>query len=93
MAALVGHIGREGQEELPQYGEHFFTANGSEDDDKHLAALLSVIGPQVYKLLANLVAPKKSSEKKYEEVVEVLKKHYDPQPSEIMRFHMWIRKI
>ena len=49
----------------------------------------------MYKLLANLVTPKKPGIKKYEEVVEVLKKHYDLQPSKIIqrfRFHMWIRK-
>ena len=41
------------------------------------------------------MAPKKPGEKKYEEVVAELKKHYDPQPSEIMqrfRFHTRIRK-
>ena len=100
MATLVGHIGPfvEGQEEWPQYAErveHFFKANGIDGDEKRLAAFLSLIGPQVYKLLANLVAPKKPGEKKYEEVVAELKKHYDPQPSEIMqrfRFHTRIRK-
>ena len=90
MAALVGHIGPfvEGQEEWSQYAErveHFFTANGIEGDDKCLAAFLLVIGPQVYKLWANLVAPKKPGEKKYEEVVEVPKRHYNPQPSKIMQ--------
>ena len=100
MATLVGHIGPfvEGQEEWPQYAErveHFFKANGIDGDEKRLAAFMSLIGPQVYKLLANLVAPKKPGEKKYEEVVAELKKHYDLQPSEIMqrfRFHTRIRK-
>ena len=101
MATLVGHIGPfvEGQEEWPQYTErveYFFTANGIEGDDNRLAAFLSIIGPQTYTLLANLVAPKKPGEKKYEEVVKELKKHYNLQPSEIMqqfRFHTRIRKL
>ena len=97
MATLVGHIGPfvGGQEEWPQYAErveHIFKANGIDGDEKRLAAFLSLIGPQVYKLLANLVAPQKPG---YEEVVAKLKKHYDPQPSEIMqrfRFHTRIIK-
>ena len=101
MATLVGHIGPfvEGQEEWPQYAErveHFFTANGIKRDDKCLAVFLSIIGPQMYTLLANLVAPKKPGEKKYEDVVKELKKHYNLQPSEIMqqfRFHTQIRKL
>ena len=78
----------EGQEEWPQYAErveHFFKANGIDGDEKKQASFLSIIGPQVYKLLANLVAPKKPGEKEYAELVEELKKHYDPQPSEIMQ--------
>ena len=68
MATLVGHIGPfvEGQEEWPQYAkrvEHFFKANGIDGDEKKQASFLSIIGPQVYKLLANLVAPKKLGEK------------------------------
>ena len=99
MATLVGHISPfvEGQEEWPQYAkkvEHFFKANGIDRDEKKQASFLSIIGPQVYKLLANLVAPKKPGEK-YAELVEELKKHYNPQPLEIMqrfRFHTRIRK-
>ena len=75
--------------------EHSFKANGIDGDEKRLAAVLLLIGPLVYKLLANLVAPKKPGEKKYEEVVAELKKYYNPQPSEIMQrfqFHMRIRK-
>ena len=100
MATTIGHIGPfvEGQEEWPQYAErieHFFKANEIAGEEKQLATFLSLIGPQTYKLLASLVAPSKPGEKKYAEVEEELKKHYDPQPSEIMqrfRFHTRVRK-
>ena len=75
--------------------EHFFKANGIDGDENKQASFLSIIWPQVYKLLANLVAPKKPGEKKYAELVEELKKYYDSQPSEIMQgfwFHTRIRK-
>ena len=88
----------EGQEEWPQYAERieqFFKANKIAGEEKQLATFLSLIGPQTYKLLASLVAPSKPGEKKYTEVVEELKNHYDPQLSEIMqrfRFHTRVRK-
>ena len=67
----------EGQEELSQYAEcieHFFKANNIVGEEKQLATFLLLIGPQAYKLLVSLVAPNKSGEKKYAEVVEELKK-------------------
>ena len=74
---------------------HYFVANDVDGAEKKRAVFLSLIGPRCYKLLASLVAPAKPGEKTLEELVAALKKHYDPQPSEILqrfRFHTRFRK-
>ena len=89
-AKLIGQVGEfvEGQEEWSQYAEridHYFVANDVDGAEKKRAMFLSLIGPRCYKLLASLVAPAKPGEKALEELVASLKKHYDPQPSEILQ--------
>ena len=69
--------------------EHFFLAN-EVGDDKKKSVLLSVCGAKSYKLMSNLLAPSKPGEKTFEELVTLLKNHYNPIPSEIaqsFRFH------
>ena len=59
------------------------------------AVFLSLIGPAKYKILRNLVSPKKPGEKTYDELVETLSKHFKPTPSEIVeryKFHSCFRK-
>ena len=85
-------------EEWQQYVErlgHFFTANGITETEKMRAVFLSLIGPATYKILRNLVSPKKPGEKTYDELVEALSKHFKPTPSEIVeryKFHSRFRK-
>ena len=55
----------------------FLTANAV-DDDKKVAVLLSVIGSKTYSLLRNLLEPEKPSSKTYNELVGILKRHYEP---------------
>ena len=74
---------------------HFFLANGIENADKKRAVFLSVVGPATYKTLRNLVSPAKPGDKTYDELVEVLAKHYKSTPSEIVehfKFHSRFRK-
>ncbi len=90
MAALFGRIDEfdEDKEDWSQYVErlgHFFTANGVEDDGKKRSILLSVMGASPYKLLRSLVAPSKPGDKPYLELVEAMKKHHNPVPSEIVQ--------
>ena len=81
------------KEEWSQYEErlsHFFLANGIDDAEKKRAVLLSVIGPVMYKVLRNLLALMKPSEKNYDELVATLSAHYSLPPSEIIqrfKFH------
>ena len=49
---------------------------------------LSVIGSKSYSLLRSLLAPDRPSEKSYDDLVTVLKKHFEPKPIVIAeRFH------
>ena len=76
------------KEEWPQYKEwltHFFQANDIDDTGNKRAALLSVVGPLMYKLLRNLLAPAKPGEEIYGELVATLSVHYSPPPSELIQ--------
>ena len=53
-----------------------------------LAVLLSVIGGKTYNLLRSLLGPAAPGDKSYEDIVKVLKEHFEPKPSVITeRFH------
>ena len=62
---------------------HYFTANDITDDGKKRAIFLSVCGPSTYGLIRSLVAPKTATDLSYTELVELVKKHYNPRPSAI----------
>ena len=44
-----------------------------------------MVGPVAYKLLCNLITPKKPAELSYEELVAAMSKHHNPTPSEIVQ--------
>ena len=70
--------------------DHFLVANNIVDGDKKRAFFLSVVGPKPYRKLTSLLSPEKPGEKSYHQLVEFLKKQYNPRPSEIMqrfKFH------
>ena len=100
MAALLGRIGEFDfkVENWKQYIErlgHFFDANGITDEGKQRSVLLSVVGPDTYKLLSSLIAPEKPRDKTFQDLVRVLGEHYNPEPSEIVqryKFHTRSRK-
>ena len=100
---LLGHIEEfdPAVEEWKQYVERleqFLQANditGADKAVKRRATFLSVIGRSAYNLLRSLLAPTKPTEKTYEQLVEVLTKHYSPAPTEVMqrfRFNSRARK-
>ena len=68
--------------------EQYFAANKIENADQQRAILLSVCGPATYRLIRNLVSPKKPTEFKIDELIDIVRKHHDPKPSAIVqRFH------
>ena len=90
MATLFGHINEFNpeKEDWIQYAErleHFFTANSIDEPNKKKAMLLTVIGPTAYRLMRSLVAPQKLDEKTFKELVDAMKDHYCPKPSEIVQ--------
>ena len=64
--------------------EQYFAANEITDNHKKRAILLSVCGAKTYKLIRNLVNPRKPTEKSFAELVTLVKNHLSPRPSLIM---------
>ena len=65
----------------------FFIANDVADAKK-VAVFLSVVGSKTYSLLRSLVAPALPQEKSFAELVETLRRHFEPKPVVIAeRFH------
>ena len=98
--ATIGRIEHFNQavESWDQYAEridHFFDANGITNTTKKRSTLLTAIGPTTYNLLSSLVAPQKATDKSYDDIVQLLKDHHSPAPSEIVqryRFHSRVRE-
>ena len=49
-------------------------------DEKKTATLLTAIGKSTFQVLRNLVAPAKVKDKTFDEIADVLLKHYEPKP-------------
>ena len=92
--ATLGHIGRfdPAEESILVYLEHvelFFAANGI-TDKKQVAVYLSVIGPKIYALLRDLLAPEKPQDKSVVALCETLRKRYKLKPVIIAEcFHFY----
>ena len=72
--------------------EHFLLANEIKDEQK-LHHLLALVGAQTFRLLTNLVAPKKPGELTYTEVKQKLTAHFKPKPITIAeRFRFYKRQ-
>ena len=65
--------------------EQFFAANGIDDGDRQRAILISVVGPATYRLMKSLISPEKPKDKTYQQLVLLLKNHFDPKPSEVVQ--------
>ena len=90
MASIIGSVSpfNETEDTWHAYAErldHFFLANEIDSEAKKRAVLLSSMGVKPYKLLSNLVAPRKAGECSYTEIVDVLKNHHNPCPSTIVQ--------
>ena len=60
-------------------------------EDKVVLTLLTVIGSKQYSLLRGLVSPELPKDKSYDDLVDLLKKHFDPEPIVIaQQFHFEI---
>ena len=99
MATKHGSIGEfdSSVEDWTSYTERlqqYFAANDVADG-KQRAVLLSVCGCQTYQLVKNLLAPERPADKTFQEIVLLMKNHYQPKPSIIVErfnFHSRYRK-
>ena len=64
---------------------HFGNMGEFDPKIERKAILLTVVGPAAYCLMRNLIVPKTVEEATYAELLEAMKKHHDPQPSEIVQ--------
>ena len=72
--------------------QYYFTVNDVQSEDKKHAILLSVCGPDTYKAIRSLIDIETLDKAKFEELVNILKSHYDPKPSFIaQRFKFYNR--
>ncbi|KAL3988098.1 5-hydroxytryptamine receptor 3 [Sarotherodon galilaeus] len=72
-------------DEYTEILEQFFAANGIDDAEKQRAILISVVGAATYSLMRNLLSPAKPKDKTFQELVLLMKNHFDPKPSEIVQ--------
>jgi len=56
----------------------FMKANKIDQDDMKTSVFISIMGEDNYETLKSLTVPHKPSTKKFEEVLAVLRKHFDP---------------
>ena len=72
--------------------QYYFIANEVKSDEKKRAILLSVCGPDTYKTIRGIVDAETLASTAYNELIEMLKSHYDPKPSFIVqRFKFYNR--
>ena len=89
MAVLIGAVGESDAENegWTQYAErlsHFFEANLIVDEEKKL--FLTMMGPSISLQTAQKFGePSKPGDKTYVELVETMKQHHNPTPSEIVQ--------
>lgn len=75
--------------------ELYFLANGITDGEKQKAILLTKIGAKSYILIRDLCSPAKPKEKNYDQLVEMMKNHLNPKPSETVerfKFNQAVQK-
>ena len=60
---------------------HFFAANGIENQEKQRSIFLVSVGAKTYKLIRSLVAPGDPTSHTFEELTKLAQDHYQPKPS------------
>ncbi len=76
------------KEEWSPYAErlnNYSLANDVDASDKKRAILLSVCGARTYQLIRSLVAPRKPAVLEFSNLVEEVRKHFNPKPSVIVQ--------
>ena len=75
--------------------DQYFLENDVDEAAKKRAIFLNVVGDKTYKLIRDLVAPAKPTDKLYQDLVDLLTSHLQPAPSMIVerfKFNSRFRK-
>ena len=69
-----------------QLGQYFITNKMAvvEDAERHRAVLLTACGKTTYALMKDLVTPDKPKDKTFDELIEIVSRHYKPKPGKIV---------
>ena len=73
--------------------EYYFQANKITEGDTKRAVLISATGEKVYKLMRSLISPAKPNNKSFGQLVEAMKGHLCPPPSEIALHYKFNSRI
>lgn len=80
------------QEDWVKYAkrlEHYFVANTIASEDIQRAILLTNVGPATYRLIKTLSLPRKPTDYSFSDLVKIVKSHFHPKPSPIMKRFEW----
>ena len=72
---------------------YYFVANDVADGAKKRSILLSACGATTYKIIRNLVEETKLDTTSYDDIVELVKAHFDPTPSPIMQRYRFNTRV
>ena len=73
--------------------EYYFQANKIAKGDTKRAVLISAMGEKAYKLMRSLISPAKPNDKSFGQLVEAMRGHLSPLPSEIVRRYKFNSRI
>ena len=99
MAAFVGSVKefvvgeKESFEAYEERIEFFMKANKVTDAEQKQALFFTVCGEELYQLIRSLVAPSKTYEKTYKEVLDLVKEHLNPKPNVIVERYQFYNRV
>ena len=73
--------------------EYYFQANKITEGDTKRAVLISAIGEKAYKLMCSLISPAKPNDKSFGQLVEAMRGHLCPPPSDIVQHYKFNSRI
>ena len=79
---LAAYDGKDSWQDYIEIMEHYFMANGITDDKMKISIFCSTVGTPTYRLTKSLCLPKKPHECKFNEILHILEKHFEPKPTE-----------
>ena len=73
--------------------EYYFQASKITEGDTKRAVLISAMGEKAYKLMRSLISPVKPNDKSFGQLVEAMRGHLCPPPSEVVQRYKFNSRI